>query len=101
MRALATGPCCRPKNASRRDYVPLRHRRTDSRDSSRNRRDSRTIVSGYLVDKASEDEDFLQVARYMLEFVTMDKPDFLEHLMAALSAFLQDQLTRRERLNWS
>ena len=33
------------------------------------------------------------VARYML---AMHKPDVLEHLMAALSALLQDQLTRRE-----
>ena len=53
-------------------------------------------LSGYLVDEASEDEDILQVARYMLESVAMDKPDVLEHLMAALSALLQDQLTRRE-----
>ena len=53
-------------------------------------------LSGYLVDEASEDEDILQVARYMLESVAMDKPDVLEHLLAALSALLQDQLTRRE-----
>ena len=57
-------------------------------------------ISGYLVDEASEDDCILQVARYMLEFVTMDsdkpKPDVLEHLMAALSAALQDQLTRRK-----
>jgi ATP-binding cassette subfamily F protein 3 len=53
-------------------------------------------LSGYLVDEASEDEDILQVARYMLESVAMDKPDVLEHLMAALSALLQDQLARRE-----
>ena len=54
-------------------------------------------LSGYLVDEASEDEDILQVARYMLESVAMDKPDVLEHLMTALSALLQDQLTRREK----
>jgi ATP-binding cassette subfamily F protein 3 len=54
-------------------------------------------LSGYLVDEASEDEDILQVARYVLESVAMDKPDVLEHLMTALSALLQDQLTRREK----
>jgi hypothetical protein len=32
-------------------------------------------LSGYLVDEASEDEDILQVARYMLESIAMDKPD--------------------------
>jgi ATP-binding cassette subfamily F protein 3 len=53
-------------------------------------------LSGYLVDEASEDEDILQVARYMLESIAMDKPDVLEKLMATLSALLQDQLTRRE-----
>ena len=53
-------------------------------------------LSGYLVDEASEDEDILQVARYMLESIAMDKPDVLEKLMAALGALLQDQLTRRE-----
>ena len=53
-------------------------------------------LSGYLVDEASEDEDILQVARYMLESIAMDKPDVLEDLLAALSALLQDQLTRRE-----
>jgi hypothetical protein len=34
-------------------------------------------LSGYLVDEASEDEDILQVARYMLESVAVDKPDVL------------------------
>jgi ATP-binding cassette subfamily F protein 3 len=34
-------------------------------------------LSGYLVDEASEDEDILQVARYMLESIAMDKPDVL------------------------
>jgi ATP-binding cassette subfamily F protein 3 len=53
-------------------------------------------LSGYLVDEASEDEDILQVARYMLESIAMDKPDVLEKLMATLSALLQDQLTLRE-----
>jgi ATP-binding cassette subfamily F protein 3 len=53
-------------------------------------------LSGYLVDEASEDEDILQVARYMLESIAMDKPDVLEKLMATLSTLLQDQLTRRE-----
>lgn len=53
-------------------------------------------LSGYLVDEASEDEDILQVARYMLESIAMDKPDVLEKLMATLSALLQDQLTQRE-----
>ncbi|KAN0123254.1 ABC transporter [Russula decolorans] len=53
-------------------------------------------LSGYLVDEASEDEDILQVARYMLESIAMDKPDVLEKLMTTLSALLQDQLTRRE-----
>ncbi len=53
-------------------------------------------LSGYLVDEASEDEDILQVARYMLESIAMDKPDVLEKLMATLSALLQDQLTRSE-----
>ena len=54
-------------------------------------------LSGYLVDEASEDEDILQVARYMLESIAMDKPDVLEQLMGTLSALLQDQLTRREK----
>ncbi|KAI0271894.1 P-loop containing nucleoside triphosphate hydrolase protein [Russula aff. rugulosa BPL654] len=54
-------------------------------------------LSGYLVDEASEDEDILQVARYMLESIAMDKPDVLEKLMATLSALLQDQLTHREK----
>jgi ATP-binding cassette subfamily F protein 3 len=53
-------------------------------------------LSGYLVDDASEDEDILQVARYMLESVAMDKPDVLEQLMSTLTTLLQDQLTRRE-----
>ena len=53
-------------------------------------------LSGYLVDEASEDEDILQVARYMLESIAMDKPDVLEKLMTTLSALLQDQLTQRE-----
>ena len=53
-------------------------------------------LSGYLVDEASEDEDILQVARYMLESIAMDKPDILEKLMTTLSALLQDQLTQRE-----
>ncbi|KAF8502822.1 P-loop containing nucleoside triphosphate hydrolase protein [Russula emetica] len=54
-------------------------------------------LSGYLVDEASEDEDILQVARYILESIAMDKPDVLEKLMATLSALLQDQLTQREK----
>jgi ATP-binding cassette subfamily F protein 3 len=53
-------------------------------------------LSGYLVDDASDDEDILQVARYILESLTMDKPDVLEQLMASLTALLQDQLIRRE-----
>ena len=53
-------------------------------------------LSGYLVDDASEDEDILQVARYMLESVAVDKPDVLEQLMSTLTTLLQDQLTRRE-----
>jgi ATP-binding cassette subfamily F protein 3 len=53
-------------------------------------------LSGYLVDEASEDEDILQVARYMLESIAIDKPDVLEKLMATLGALLQDQLRRRE-----
>ena len=53
-------------------------------------------LSGYLVDDASEDEDILQVARYMLESLAMDKPDVLEQLMNTLTTLLQDQLTRRE-----
>ncbi|KAI0288880.1 P-loop containing nucleoside triphosphate hydrolase protein [Russula brevipes] len=54
-------------------------------------------LSGYLVDEASEDEDILQVARYVLESVAMDKPDVLEQLMGSLTALLQDQLARREK----
>jgi ATP-binding cassette, subfamily F, member 3 len=54
-------------------------------------------LSGYLVDEASEDEDILQVARYILESIAMDKPDVLEKLMATLGALLQDQLTQREK----
>ena len=54
-------------------------------------------LSGYLVDDASEDEDILQVARYMLESVAVDKPDVVEQLMSTLTALLQDQLTRREK----
>ena len=53
-------------------------------------------LSGYLVDDASDDEDILQVARYILESLTMDKPDVLEQLMASLTTLLQDQLIRRE-----
>jgi len=52
-------------------------------------------LSGYLVDDASEDEDILRVARYMLESVAMDKLDVLEQLMGTLTTLLQDQLTRR------
>ena len=37
-------------------------------------------LSAYLVDETSKDEDILQVARYMLEFVATDEPDILEHL---------------------
>ena len=36
------------------------------------------------------------MARYMLEFVAMDKPDVLERLMVTLTALPQDQLTRKE-----
>jgi ATP-binding cassette, subfamily F, member 3 len=55
-------------------------------------------LSGYLVDDASEDEDILQVARYMLESVATDKPaDVLEQLMEALGTLLKDQLIRREQ----
>ena len=54
-------------------------------------------LSGYLVDEASEDEDILQVARYMLESVAVDKPDVLEQLMGTLSILLQDQLALREK----
>jgi ATP-binding cassette, subfamily F, member 3 len=54
-------------------------------------------LSGYLVDDASEDEDVLEVARYMLESVAADKPDVLEQLMGALRALLHDQLIRREK----
>ena len=53
-------------------------------------------LSGYLVDDASDDEDILQVARYILESLAMDKPDVLEQLMASLTTLLQDQLIRRE-----
>ncbi|KAI9436961.1 P-loop containing nucleoside triphosphate hydrolase protein [Lactarius indigo] len=53
-------------------------------------------LSGYLVDDASDDEDILQVARYILESIAMDKPDVLEQLMASLTTLLQDQLIRRE-----
>jgi ATP-binding cassette, subfamily F, member 3 len=54
-------------------------------------------LSGYLVDDASEDEDVLHVARYMLESVAADKPDVLEQLMGALRTLLHDQLIRREQ----
>ena len=53
-------------------------------------------LSGYLVDDASDDEDILQVARYILESLAMDKPDVLEQLMDSLTTLLQDQLIRRE-----
>ncbi|KAH9067030.1 P-loop containing nucleoside triphosphate hydrolase protein [Lactarius deliciosus] len=53
-------------------------------------------LSGYLVDDASDDEDILQVARYILESIAVDKPDVLEQLMASLTTLLQDQLVRRE-----
>ena len=55
------------------------------------------FLSGYLVDIANEDEDILQVARYILESIAMDKQDVLEMLMAALSTILQNQLTHREK----
>ena len=54
-------------------------------------------LSGYLVDDASEDEDVLQVAQYMLESVAGDKPGVLEQLMGALRTLLHDQLIRREQ----
>ena len=54
-------------------------------------------LSGYLVDDASDDEDILQVARYILESLAMDKPDVLETLMASLTTLLQDQLILREK----
>ena len=54
-------------------------------------------LSGYLVDDASEDEDILQVARYMLESIAVDKPDVLEQLMSTLTTLLQDQLILREK----
>ncbi|KAH9171702.1 P-loop containing nucleoside triphosphate hydrolase protein [Lactarius sanguifluus] len=53
-------------------------------------------LSGYLVDDASDDEDILQVARYILGSIAMDKPDVLEQLMASITTLLQDQLVRRE-----
>jgi hypothetical protein len=55
-------------------------------------------LSGYLVDDASDDEDILQVARYILESLAMDKPDVLEQLMDSLTTLLQDQLIRREKI---
>jgi ATP-binding cassette subfamily F protein 3 len=33
-------------------------------------------LSRYLVDEASEDDDILQVAHYMLEFVTMGQTGY-------------------------
>ncbi len=49
-----------------------------------------------VVDEASDDEDVLQVARYILESLATDKPDVLEQLMATLTSLSQDQLVCRE-----
>jgi len=49
-------------------------------------------LSGYLVDDAAEDEDMLQVARYMLESVAVGKPQTVDKLMERLVSLLQDQL---------
>ncbi|KAI0264984.1 P-loop containing nucleoside triphosphate hydrolase protein [Gloeopeniophorella convolvens] len=54
-------------------------------------------LSGYLVDDASEEEDILQIARYMLESVAGDKTDIVGKLMNSLKALLQEQLTLREK----
>ncbi|KAI0042134.1 P-loop containing nucleoside triphosphate hydrolase protein [Auriscalpium vulgare] len=54
-------------------------------------------LSGYLVDDASEDEDILEVARYMLESVTIGKEDALEPLMKSLTGILQERLVQREK----
>ncbi|THH17198.1 hypothetical protein EW146_g3568 [Bondarzewia mesenterica] len=54
-------------------------------------------LSGYLVDDdASEDEDILQVARYMLGSLAMGKEKQVELLMRKLGELLQDQLKARE-----
>ncbi|KAI0056767.1 P-loop containing nucleoside triphosphate hydrolase protein [Artomyces pyxidatus] len=54
-------------------------------------------LSGYLVDEASEDEDILEVARYILESVAMGREDVVEPLMKRLGVLLQDQLALREK----
>jgi ATP-binding cassette, subfamily F, member 3 len=54
-------------------------------------------LSGYLVDDAAEDEDMLQVARYMLESVAVGKPQAVDTLMERLVALLQDTLELREK----
>ncbi|KAI0321921.1 P-loop containing nucleoside triphosphate hydrolase protein [Amylostereum chailletii] len=53
-------------------------------------------LSGYLVDDAGEDEDILQVARYMLESVAMGKDDVLDQLLGKLRELLKDLLASRE-----
>jgi len=50
-----------------------------------------------LIDDAAEDEDMLQVARYMLESVAVGKPQAVDKLMGRLVSLLQEQLQLREK----
>jgi ATP-binding cassette, subfamily F, member 3 len=55
-------------------------------------------LSGYLVDDAGEDEDILQIGRYILESIAGDEQrQQLEDLMRKLEALLDDQLKARQK----
>lgn len=54
-------------------------------------------LAGYLVDDASEDEDVLEVAKYILASLAGDRADILEKLMIRLSYLLEDQLQLRTK----
>ncbi|KAH6917162.1 ATP-dependent transporter [Coprinopsis sp. MPI-PUGE-AT-0042] len=55
-------------------------------------------LSGYLVDDAGEDEDILQIGRYILESIAGDEQrQQLEDLMRKLESLLDDQLKARQK----
>lgn len=55
-------------------------------------------LSGYLVDDAGEDEDILQIGRYILESIAgEEKRQELDTLMLKLEGLLDDQLKARQK----
>jgi ATP-binding cassette, subfamily F, member 3 len=54
-------------------------------------------LAGYLVDDASEDEDVLEIAKYILASLAGDRVDILEKLMIRLASLLDDQLKLRSK----